>query len=144
MFVSKAGDYTKWCAPGLTHKHLTRLERLATGKPSCSLQTLVNCSRKKFYNVGSRATSIPETRTTERKTIRPRKAGSTSRKGSTRRTTANASVRSLRGTTTGTGGERGRPTRPEETLTLNSGSVTVTSIWCQCCKKFSLLLTIRA
>ncbi len=40
-------------APGLTHKHLTILERLAMDKHSSLLQKVVNYDRKKFYMVGS-------------------------------------------------------------------------------------------
>jgi hypothetical protein len=40
-------------ATGLTHKHQTRLERLAKDKHSSLLRTLVNYGRKTFYNIGS-------------------------------------------------------------------------------------------
>jgi hypothetical protein len=47
-------DY--WCstlrqAPGLSHKHYTRLEKLAGDKDSCLLQKFVNYRNKKFYNI---------------------------------------------------------------------------------------------
>ncbi len=43
-------------APALpvTHKHQTKLERLATDKRSSLLQKSVNYSRKKFYNINTR------------------------------------------------------------------------------------------
>ncbi len=42
-------------ALGLTHKHLTRLERLARDKPSSLLRIFINYGRKKFYKIGSRS-----------------------------------------------------------------------------------------
>ncbi len=36
-------------APRLTHKHYTKLERLAKDKHSSLLQKSVNCDRKMFY-----------------------------------------------------------------------------------------------
>ncbi len=41
-----------WLAPGLIHKHYTRLERPARDKHSSLVQTFVNYGRKKFYKVG--------------------------------------------------------------------------------------------
>jgi hypothetical protein len=38
----------------LTHKYLTWLKRLARDKHNSLLQTFVNYSRKKFYNIGPR------------------------------------------------------------------------------------------
>ncbi len=63
MIVGKAGAYlaealfrcsTLGYAPGLTHKHYTRLERLNRNKHSSLLRTFVNYGRKKFYNIGCR------------------------------------------------------------------------------------------
>ncbi len=39
---------------GFTHKHLTKLEKIARGKPSSLLRTFENYGRKKFYNIDSR------------------------------------------------------------------------------------------
>jgi hypothetical protein len=39
-------------SPGLTHKYLTRLEKLARDKHSSLLQKSVNYDHKKFYNIG--------------------------------------------------------------------------------------------
>jgi hypothetical protein len=39
-------------APSLTHKHWTRLNRLARDKPSSLLRKSVNYGRKKFYDTG--------------------------------------------------------------------------------------------
>ncbi len=39
-------------APGLTHKHLTRLERLARDKHSSLLRKSANYGCKKFYSTG--------------------------------------------------------------------------------------------
>ncbi len=38
-------------APGLTHKHQTKLERLASDKHSSLLRKSVNYGRKKFYGL---------------------------------------------------------------------------------------------
>jgi hypothetical protein len=45
-----------WCAtlglaPGITHKHYTRLERLAKDKRSSLLQIFLTYGYKKFYNI---------------------------------------------------------------------------------------------
>ncbi len=63
MFVGKARSYTRvehlkvasigW-ASGLTHKHKTRLERLARDKHSSSLCKSVNYGRKNFYSTGQK------------------------------------------------------------------------------------------
>ncbi len=42
-------------APYLTHKHYTRLERLARDKRSSLLRKLITCGRKKFYNIDTRS-----------------------------------------------------------------------------------------
>jgi hypothetical protein len=39
-------------APGLTHKHKTRLERLARDKHTSFLHTVINYGRRKFYKIG--------------------------------------------------------------------------------------------
>jgi hypothetical protein len=61
MFAGKAGAYpceahfrcsTLGYAPGLTHKHKTRLQRLARDKYSSLLSKGVTNNRKKFYNIG--------------------------------------------------------------------------------------------
>ncbi len=59
MFVGKAGACpnkarcsTLGLAPGLTYKHLTRLERLVWDKHFSLLRKSVNYGRKKFYNIG--------------------------------------------------------------------------------------------
>jgi hypothetical protein len=39
---------------GLTHKHLTRLEKLSRGEHSSLLQKFVNYDSKKFHNIGPR------------------------------------------------------------------------------------------
>jgi hypothetical protein len=60
MFVGEAGAYlidepfkcaTLEQAPGLAHKQLTRLERLAKDEHSSLLQNFVTYSHKKFYNI---------------------------------------------------------------------------------------------
>ncbi len=60
MFAIKAGAYmnespfrcsTLGYAPGLTHKHLTRLERVAKNKHSSLLQKSVNYDRKIFIGL---------------------------------------------------------------------------------------------
>jgi len=43
---------TQELAPGLNHKHWTRLERLARDRYSSSLHTYSNYINKKFYNFG--------------------------------------------------------------------------------------------
>jgi hypothetical protein len=43
---------TKEKAPGLTHKHVTRLERLTRDKHSSLLRKFVNYGRNKFYDTG--------------------------------------------------------------------------------------------
>jgi hypothetical protein len=61
MLVGKEGVYpieepfrgsTIGSAPGLDHKKLTRLERLARDKHSSVLQKFVTYGCKKFYNIG--------------------------------------------------------------------------------------------
>ncbi len=39
-------------APGLAHKHYTRLERLARDKQCSLLRKYINYGRKKFYRIG--------------------------------------------------------------------------------------------
>ena len=69
MFVDKARGYlsealfrcsTLGYAPGLTHKHQTRLERLAKDKHSGLLQKSVNYSRKSFIVQAQGAYAILE------------------------------------------------------------------------------------
>ncbi len=70
MFTGKAGDNPReapfrcsaqgW-APGLTHKHKTRLEKLARNKCSSLLWKGLTYGRKKFYNIGHRERLINET-----------------------------------------------------------------------------------
>ena len=64
VFVGKARAYLseapfKWStlgkAPGLTRKHLTRLERLARDKCCSFLRKVITSGRKKFYNIGRRS-----------------------------------------------------------------------------------------
>ncbi len=66
MFASKARAYpgeatfrfsTLVKAPGLTRKHLIRMEKLARDKRSSLSQTFVTYVRKKFYNIGHRCQS---------------------------------------------------------------------------------------
>ncbi len=45
-------------APGLAHKHQTKLERLAKNKHSSLLRKFVNYEEKKFYNIGPRKVLI--------------------------------------------------------------------------------------
>ncbi len=61
MFAGKARAYPseapfRCCilgyAPGLTHKHKTKLERLARDKHSRLLRNSVNYDSKKFYSTG--------------------------------------------------------------------------------------------
>jgi hypothetical protein len=57
MFLGEARAYLSEApfsgqAPGLVHKHLTRLERLAKDKHLSLLGIVVNYRRKKFYNIG--------------------------------------------------------------------------------------------
>ncbi len=40
--------------PGLTHKHQTRLENVASDKLSSLLRKFINYGPKKFYNTGPR------------------------------------------------------------------------------------------
>jgi hypothetical protein len=63
MFADKASAYlseapfrcsTLGYAPGLSHKHQTRLERLVREKQSSLLQKSLKYSRKKFYATGPR------------------------------------------------------------------------------------------
>ncbi len=42
-----------WVGSGLTHKHQTRLERLARDNHSKLIQKFVNYGHKKFYRIGS-------------------------------------------------------------------------------------------
>jgi hypothetical protein len=50
MFASKAGAYPSE-ALRLTHKHLTRLERLAKDKHSSLLTAFINFEGKMFYKI---------------------------------------------------------------------------------------------
>jgi hypothetical protein len=55
MFEGKAVAYPREAlgqAPGLTHKHYTRLERLAKDKHSSIVQKPVKYGCKKFYSTG--------------------------------------------------------------------------------------------
>jgi hypothetical protein len=56
MFASKVKSFTKRgeteIVSGLTHKHWTRLEKIASDKHSSLLRTFVNYEFKKFYNIG--------------------------------------------------------------------------------------------
>ncbi len=45
-------------APGLTHKHQTRVERLARVKHSSVLRKFINYGPKKFYRIGSSAMKL--------------------------------------------------------------------------------------
>ncbi len=60
MFAGKAGAYpseasfsysTLGCAPDLTDKHLSRLEKLARDKHSSLLRKFVNYGQKIFYTL---------------------------------------------------------------------------------------------
>jgi hypothetical protein len=64
MFAVKTGAYwsetlfrcsTLGKAPGLSHIHLTKLERLDRDKHSGVFLKVVTYGRKKFYNIGTRA-----------------------------------------------------------------------------------------
>ena len=50
--VTPLGCSTLGQALGPTHKHQTRLERLARDERSSLLRIFVNDGRKKFYNIG--------------------------------------------------------------------------------------------
>jgi hypothetical protein len=63
MFVGKARGLPDsgapeicftWVGPGLAHKHLTRLEKLARDKHSSLLQKSVKYSSYKFFSTGPR------------------------------------------------------------------------------------------
>ncbi len=67
MFVDKAGAYLRgqhmkrcstWVSSSLTHKHLNRLENLASDKHSSLLRKLVNYGKKTFYNIGPKMESV--------------------------------------------------------------------------------------
>ena len=57
MFAGKAAAYPSE-APGLTHTHYTRLERLRRDKHSCLLRKFVNYGRKKFYKIETRLVDV--------------------------------------------------------------------------------------
>jgi hypothetical protein len=67
LYASKDRDYLSGApernsrlgqAFGLIYKHKNRLERFAMDEYSITLQILVNCGRKMFYNIGPRAQII--------------------------------------------------------------------------------------
>jgi hypothetical protein len=68
MFTGKSRAYPNEAplrlAPGFTHKHCTRLERLARDKHSSLLRKFVNYNCKKFYNIGPRLQEIVVTMST--------------------------------------------------------------------------------
>jgi hypothetical protein len=64
MFVDEARSLPQSGTPergftlvgsGLTHKHWTRLEKLARDKHSIILRKSINYGQKKFYNIGPRS-----------------------------------------------------------------------------------------
>ncbi len=64
MVVGKARAYPRgqhlkrcstWVGSNLTHKHYTKLEKLATNKYSSLLRRFINYSHKKFYNIETRS-----------------------------------------------------------------------------------------
>jgi hypothetical protein len=68
MFAGKSRAYPNEAplrlAPGLTHKHYTRLERLARIKHSSLLRKFVYYDRKKFYKIEPRLQEIGVTMST--------------------------------------------------------------------------------